>query len=76
MVDSWVVYVHQQTVLCFTTFLTIGDDDQKGALRLLYHLLCVHPKKGQGDMSYMFAEYEVRKVLDTYWFNLTWLWFP
>lgn len=37
----------------------IGDDDQKGALKLIFQLLCVQPKKGDGDLSYLFSEYEV-----------------
>lgn len=42
-------------------FLCVGDDDQKGALTLLFQLLCVQLKKGEkkGDMSYLFSQYMV-----------------
>ena len=40
-------------------FCNTGDDDQKGALKLLFQLLCVQPKKGGGDMRYLFSQHEV-----------------
>ena len=39
--------------------LNIGDDDQKGVLKLLFLLLCVQPRKGGGDLSYLFSAYNV-----------------
>ena len=38
------------------------NDDQRGALKLLYHLLCIQPKKGDSEnnnISYLFSQYEV-----------------
>lgn len=47
------------TTLASLVFL--AEDNQKGALKLLFHLLCIQPKKGDGenDMNYLFAQYKV-----------------
>ena len=39
----------------------IGVDEQKGALKLLFQLLCVQSrKKDDGDFTYLIKEFEVK----------------
>ena len=40
-------------------FQIIIGDDQKGALKVLFLLLCLQPKKKAGDFMYLFKEFEV-----------------
>lgn len=61
--DRYLYMIHRlveafMLAVCLQSFFT-GNDDQKGALKLLFQLLCVQPKKGGGDLRYLFAEYEV-----------------
>ena len=42
----------------------LDDEDQKGALKLLFQLLCVQAKKGEKkddekNLQYLFSEYDV-----------------
>ena len=47
------------TLNCIYVYYILGEDDQEGALKLLFYLLCVQPKKGDSDRSYLFSQHEV-----------------
>ena len=40
-----------------------GDDDQKSALKLLFHLLCLAKRKDDApSLNFLYSKYQVRLV--------------